>query len=42
MSLTAFKLSRRALLAAATALAVPFGALAETVPVQGGTLIYLD
>ncbi|MDZ4310478.1 MAG: TIGR04028 family ABC transporter substrate-binding protein [Cypionkella sp.] len=42
MSLTAFKLSRRALLAAATALVLPLTAQADSVPVQGGTLIYLD
>lgn len=42
MSHTAFKLSRRALLAAATALVLPLAAQADSVPVQGGTLIYLD
>lgn len=40
--LTAFNLSRRAPVVAATALVLPLAAKADSVPLQGGTLIYLD
>ena len=42
MPLTAFNLSRRAPVVAATALVLPLAAKADSVPLQGGTLIYLD
>lgn len=42
MALTAFKFSRRALLAAGNGAVLPLGAQADTTPTQGGTLIYLD